>query len=674
MDSYEIDLEGVTFSYADGVQALTDLSLKAHPGEFIVVLGANGAGKSTLCFLMGGIVPHIFGGKRTGKVAISSRDPWDDPIYTTSQYCGVLLQDPEVQLFNPTVFTELASGPANLKVPRDQIYQRIGETLALLHLDGLEKRNPRDLSGGQKQRVALGAVLAMRPRVLVLDEPTSQLDPVGRAEVVEAVHSLKSSGDITIVMTTHETDDILDLADQVLVLDKGNTVLSGTPAHVFSQPEVLQAAGVKIPDALELMLEINKMSGLASDLTDEQVRCIDAPAVGEQTRSLIRSGVLEVVRPEITPSEENAGSRAAVLEAVDVTYRYPGYPPVTALQNISLTVRSGELVGIVGQNGSGKSTLVKCFVGLLRPAAGQVRVYGKDISKVTVGEMARQVGLVLQNPDYQLFTSSNREEISFGLRNIGVEKEEADRIVLEALQWVGLQDEIETFPFRMSFGDRRKLAVAHAPAVDPEVVQSEGADVGDGPDGGLCERELAPHAGGRHVVDRWRGVVNPPRGPVGLVQQPHRPLGGRAPWAWTAPLVPRLDLPVHAFAGAERAPAVRHADRLARRDLAAVPHIATACGQNVGAAGHEDPAGRLLRAADARLDELPRQARLPLLDRHRIREILHTQAGGLEAGRGLRTLAGQRHHGTHGHRQDQGSDTLNRHEDLRAERLGLRRG
>jgi energy-coupling factor transport system ATP-binding protein len=470
MNSFEIEIEQVTFTYEDGVVALAELNFQARAGEFIVVLGANGAGKSTLCFLMSGIVPHIYGGRRTGKVVIAGHDPWDEPLFVTAQYSGVLLQDPEVQLFNPSVFTEMAFGPANLKVERAEIVQRIKDAMALLHLDGLEKRNPRDLSGGQKQRVALGAALTMRPRVLVLDEPTSQLDPIGRAEVVEAIHRLKSSGEMTIVMTTHETDDILDLADRVLVLDKGRIVLNGTPAEVFSQPEILANVGVKIPDALGILTRVNQLAGSATALTDEQVDRLDGSYVGQQTRELVIQKRLEVIGSLEKPAGQAQTQPPIILEAIDLTYQYPGYPPVRALENINLTIRAGEMVGIVGQNGSGKSTLVKSFVGLLRPTKGEIRVNGKNISNTRVGQMARLVGLVLQNPDYQLFTSSCREEILFGLKNLGIAGEEAEEKVCSALGLVGLQAEAEVFPFRMSFGDRRKLAVAATVALDPQVL------------------------------------------------------------------------------------------------------------------------------------------------------------------------------------------------------------
>ena len=236
MDDIIVSLQGVTFTYEGDVVALQDLSLTARRGDFVVVLGANGAGKSTLCYLLAGIVPHIYGGRRRGDVAVTGMDPWDEPLYTTAQRIGVLLQDPEVQLFMPTIKSELAFGPSNLGVPREEILRRSAAALALTRMEGLEEHNPRDLSGGQKQRTALASVLTMNPQVLVLDEPTSQLDPLGRWEVVEAIERLKRQGDLTIVMTTHETEEILHLADQVLVLERGVTVLQGTPAHVFAEP------------------------------------------------------------------------------------------------------------------------------------------------------------------------------------------------------------------------------------------------------------------------------------------------------------------------------------------------------------------------------------------------------------------------------------------------------
>ncbi|HID86975.1 MAG TPA: ATP-binding cassette domain-containing protein, partial [Anaerolineae bacterium] len=377
------------------------------------------------------------------------------------------MQDPEVQLFMPTLRAELAFGPANLGMARDEILRRSQAALALVRLEGLEEHNPRDLSGGQKQRAALAAVLTMNPQVLVLDEPTSQLDPLGRWEVVEAIERLKQKGDLTIVMTTHETEEILRLADQVLVLERGETVLQGPPAEVFAQAERLEEAGVKTPALI--LVQSKLLEREAGHLGEERVN-LSVSQVADQTREAVGAGRL-AVRPDALPQRRSMAPDAPViLEARDLTVEYPGPPRVVALRDVNLRIRQGEFVGIVGQNGSGKTTLVKCFVGLLQPKKGEVLFRGESIRKLSVGEMARRVGLVLQNPDYQLFTASCRDEVRFGLRNVGVPPEEMEQRVEEALRLVDLSEEADLFPFRLSFGDRRKLAVAATMALDPEVL------------------------------------------------------------------------------------------------------------------------------------------------------------------------------------------------------------
>ncbi len=462
-----ISLQDVTFAYEGDVVALRHLNLTAHKGEFVVVLGANGAGKSTLCYLLSGIVPHIYGGRRQGDVSVAGLDPWDEPLYITSQRCGVLMQDPEVQLFMPTLKAELAFGPANLGMARDEIIRRSQAALSLVRLEGLEEHNPRDLSGGQKQRAALAAVLTMNPQVLVLDEPTSQLDPLGRWEVVEAIERLKQKGDLTIVMTTHETEEILRLADQVIVLERGETALQGPPAEVFAQAEQLEEAGVKTPALI--LVQSKLLERETGRLGEERVN-LTISEVADQTRGAVEAGRLAVHPDALLQPRSMAPDAPVILEARDLIVEYPGPPRVVALRDVSVQVRQGEFVGIVGQNGSGKSTLVKCFVGLLRPRKGEVLFRGESIRKLSIGEIARRVGLVLQNPDYQLFTASCRDEVRFGLRNVGVPPQEMEQRVEEALRLVDLSEEADLFPFRLSFGDRRKLAVAATLALEPEVL------------------------------------------------------------------------------------------------------------------------------------------------------------------------------------------------------------
>ena len=469
-DEVVISLQDVTFRYEGDIVALRDLNLTAHKGEFVVVLGANGAGKSTLCYLLSGIVPHIYGGRRTGLVDVVGIDPWDEPLPTTAQHCGVLMQDPEVQLFMPTILTELAFGPSNFGVPREEILRRSKAALELVRLTGMEEHNPRDLSGGQKQRTALASVLTMNGQVLVLDEPTSQLDPIGRWEVVEAIQRLKQQGNLTIIMTTHETEEILGLADQVLVLEQGAVALQGPPGAVFSQIERLEQAGVKCPSLTlvqnKLFPSAHAVSGTGASETVER----SVAAVAARVREAVAEGTI-VVSPPPPPAASRAPAPAPlILEARGLTVEYPGPPPLAALQAVDVQIRAGEFIGIVGQNGSGKSTLVKSFVGLLRPKKGEVLFRGSNVAKLSIGEIARRVGLVLQNPDYQLFTPSCREEVAFGLKNMKIPKDEIAARVEEALRLVGLTEQADLFPFRLSFGDRRKLAVAATIALEPEVL------------------------------------------------------------------------------------------------------------------------------------------------------------------------------------------------------------
>lgn len=465
-----VALNQVTFTYEGDVVALHNLNLTVKRGEFVVVLGANGAGKSTLCYLISGIVPHIYGGRRQGDVLVSDIDPWDEPLYITAQRCGLLMQDPEVQLFMPTIKAELAFGPANLGIEREEIFRRSREALALVRMSGLEERNPRDLSGGQKQRTALASVLTMQPKILVLDEPTSQLDPLGRWEVGEAIEQLKQKGELAIIMTTHETEEILHLADQVLVLERGETVVQGTPSQVFAQVDKLEKAGIKTPAMIRAQLHFFPKAFNAQPTPAVKTH-LTIPELAQDIQQSVQSGHIQVLPSSGEPEKKTAAhSAATILETVNLTMEFPGPPRVTALQNVSTQIRQGEFVGIIGQNGSGKSTLVKCFVGLLRPKEGDVLFKGKSIRNLSVGEIARRIGLVLQNPDYQLFTSSCRDEVRFALNNVGVPADQVDTLVDEALDLVGLKAEADLFPFRLSFGDRRKLAVAATIALNPEVL------------------------------------------------------------------------------------------------------------------------------------------------------------------------------------------------------------
>ncbi len=432
----------------------------------MAVFGANGAGKSTLCYLLSGMIPNIYGGRRRGRVEVCGIDPWDHPINEIAQRCCMVLQDPEAQLFMPSLEMELAFGPANLGVPREEIMRRVEEALEVVGLKGLNRRNTNALSGGQKQRAALASVLTILPDLLVLDEPTSQLDPLGTKEVLEAIRNVREGHQVSILMTTHKTEEVMGLVDRCMVLKEGRVVALGPPEEVLSQVDLLEEAGVQPPTTARVFSAVSPWLPRGEALRPEA----DPDRAAGSLRRLLGAGALRLVPREVPESPGADAVGEPILQVQEVTFSYPGTPPVTALKEVSLDIRQGEFVGLIGQNGSGKSTLVKALVGLLRPQRGRILFKGEDLSRLSVGNIATRVGLVLQNPDYQLFSISAEREIAFGLENIGLAPERREERIHEVLEMVGLEHVRETFPFKLSFGDRRKLAVAAVLALGPEVL------------------------------------------------------------------------------------------------------------------------------------------------------------------------------------------------------------
>lgn len=452
-----MDLQNLSFTYPDGNKVLKNINLKVPKGQIVAVMGANGAGKTTLCHHLTGVIPHIFKGTTEGRAIVGGMDVYEHPVYELAQKVSFVTQDPEGQLINPDVLMEVAFGPENIGLPREEIIRRAEWALEAVGLKGFESRSSSELSGGQKQRLALGAGLSMLPQVLVLDEPTSQLDPIGTTEVFEVLIDLKMRQGISTIMTTHAAEDVPRYADRVVVLSNGEIVASGTPAEVFRKVELLDRIGV----------EVSQVARVGYEVAPDQPTWL---TIEESKKQIVRLIEQKKLAPKPMPQRPRTTKGDVVLECVDLTFTYPGPPPVTALKNINLKVHKGEMIGVIGQNGSGKTTLVKQFLKVLRPTEGKVLLNGKDIKNFTTGSLATSIGLVLQNPDEQLFTISCKDEVEFGLRNLKLPEDEIKRRVDEALGFVGLREQWDTFPFRLSFGDRRSLSVAAVIAMRPEVI------------------------------------------------------------------------------------------------------------------------------------------------------------------------------------------------------------
>ena len=469
MASDIISLKGVTFSYKGSKRrALDGITLNVKQGECVAILGPTGAGKSTLACVMNGTAPRFMDGSLAGDVTVDGMIPAKVGTAQMASRVGLVFGDPDTQLFGMTVEEDVAFGPANLGLGYESIMERVGKSIGDMRLAGLERRAPHRLSGGQKQATAIAGVYAMLPKIMVLDEPTSMLDPEGKARVFGIVRMLKEQLGVTVVLIEQEVDDILTLADRVFVMRSGKFVLSGTPREVFGRVEELRQAGVRVPQ----IVEFGTLIGAAeTPFTIEEAISAIAPASAEEAVSGVTSAVAsvnEAANPAAAPRASRAAQADPVVEAVDVEFTYPG--GARALDGVNLAVGCGDFVAIVGQNGAGKTTLTRHFNGLLRPSSGDIRVLGRSTQGVPTIELCRHVGYVFQNPDEQLFCTSVQEELRFGPTNIGADPGVTSQRVEEILGDIGLTKYREVWPKYLTKGERQRLALASVVAMDPDVL------------------------------------------------------------------------------------------------------------------------------------------------------------------------------------------------------------
>lgn len=477
MDEPIIEVKDLSFTYATSDQkALKGITLNIERGEYVAIVGANGAGKTTFCLHINGVLPVVLGGRMGGKILVLGREPCDYHVYDIAQNVGMVLQDPEAQLFSADILSEVAFAAENRGIPREEMKSLIAWALDVVRLKDYIGGFSAKLSGGQKQRLAIAANLVIRPEILVLDEPTSQLDPIGTSEVFATLRDLNEDVGMTIVVATHKCDQISYFADRIVVLEEGNLILQNTPRRVFSQVPRLRKALVHVPDVAELDYQVRMRldggAGAAGGPSEANVTLLEAQeAIGAYVEAgkLKPSGGFKAGLGRSVAEEVKNADAEVILEIENVSYRYSEGAPL-ALSEVSLKVKRGEVMGIIGQNGAGKTTLMKCITGLLKPSEGMIRINGQDVVELQALEIAKLAGLILQNPDNQLFQMSSEEEIEFGLKNLGLDEDEIKVRVDEVLKLTGMEAFRELYPFKLSLGDRRKLAVASIYAMHPSIL------------------------------------------------------------------------------------------------------------------------------------------------------------------------------------------------------------
>jgi energy-coupling factor transport system ATP-binding protein len=420
-ESPALQVEDLTFRYRDrDTPAVEGISFALAAGEMLLVAGASGCGKTTLIRCINGLIPRSYKGDLHGRVSVLGQETAGLPLSRVSQMVGTVLQDPERQILGTRVLNEVAFGLENLSLPREQIRQRAEQALGYLGIESLAGRETFSLSGGEKQKVALAGVLAMRPRVLILDEPLASLDPASAWETLDFVRRLADEG-MAVLMIEHRVEDVLRIRpDRVLYMGEGRVRYLGAPQGMS---EAVDYHEVKLP----------------ADVVLQRAAAEPAP------------------RPVPPPPAAGGGAQDVLVRFERVSFDYGG-PPV--LEDVTLDIRRGDVIAVLGPNGAGKTTLIKHAIGLLKPVDGLVLVDGRDTRTLSVAEVARTLGYVFQSPSHMLFAPTVQEEVAFGPKNLKHKPSDIGEEVRQALEIVNLPGREKDPPLALSFGQQKRVTIA----------------------------------------------------------------------------------------------------------------------------------------------------------------------------------------------------------------------
>ncbi len=416
-----LEVENLTFRYLRRERpSIEDISFRVEPGEILLLAGASGCGKTTLLRCINGLIPHTYRGEMRGEIRIFGESVRGKSLGEIAQNVGTLLQDPERQILGSYVIQEVAFGLENLGLPRQEILRRAEQALERLGILHLRDQETFLTSGGEKQKIALAGVLALGPRLLLLDEPLASLDPMSAWEALQLFRELAAEG-IAIVIVEHRVEDVLAIQPhRVLYLENGRMAYYGDTEGLL---QVVDARELKLP-APEIVRRVAR----------EKTK-LQAPVYRPRSRG------------------------EALVEFHDVHFRY-GNDGRVALRNIRLTIHRGEVIALLGHNGCGKTTLTKHALGLLKPTVGKVLLEGQDTRHLTVAQAAHTVGYVFQSPSHMLFAPTVRQELEFGPKNLGFSPQRIAQNVQWAIRSVRLESELETPPLALSFGQQKRVSIA----------------------------------------------------------------------------------------------------------------------------------------------------------------------------------------------------------------------
>lgn len=446
--------------------AIDHVSLSIKKGDFVGILGHNGSGKSTLAKQLAALLKPS-----GGIIYVNGMDTAkDELLLSIRKTAGMVFQNPDNQLIGNIVEEDIAFGPENMGIPREEIEDRITRALEATGMSAYREHSPNALSGGQKQKIAISGVLSMEPECIIFDEPTAMIDPEGRKEVLKAIYDLNRLKHITIIYITHFLDEV-SRADYLYVMKQGAITLQGSPKTLFKMPEQLTENNLELPFEISLIAELRKKGlNIPKEIYTKQQLLEFFKCMQQEEGFLFQEKKVENQQKKCIAETEK--EKGIVLKNISYQYKKRSAEEAKdALKDVSLSIKPGEFVAIVGKTGSGKSTLIQHLNGLLQPQSGQYFFEGQDIwsKKYDLKKLRQEVALCFQYPEYQLFEETILKDIAFGPKNLGFDKKKCEKKARYAMKLVGLPAELEKVsPFSLSGGQKRRVALAGILAMEPE--------------------------------------------------------------------------------------------------------------------------------------------------------------------------------------------------------------
>lgn len=444
-----IEIDHLSYQYPNKKQyALSGINLCIHRGDFIVIAGKSGSGKSTLLHALNGLIPHYLHGTMEGTVIVDGMNTRKTRIAELATKVGMVFQNPDAQLFNATVEEEIAFYAENLCYPRNRIRECVEFAINAVGINDLRNRAPHELSGGEKRKVAIATSISINPKILVLDEPTGDLDAKGKNTILNIFSKLNKK-EMTIVVAEHDLNGIIEYADRLVLLDNGKIIADNTPRNIFLNQNFTDL-GLNVPQTVEIALKLKN---------DKEI-----PLSIEEILKIFRNHIhqIKIKNNEVYNNKEKneKEKQVPIIRIENLSFKYENK---VVLSNINLIVNKGDFIGIIGPNGSGKTTLALLLVGLLKLRKGNIHIDGIHIKK-DVKKIRKKIGFIFQNPDVQLFCDSVKSELVYGLNS----KNEA--LKEDVLDFMDLQKFKNNHPHTLSRGERQRVAIASILTLTPEIL------------------------------------------------------------------------------------------------------------------------------------------------------------------------------------------------------------